>query len=79
MSKVAIITGSSRGIGRAIALQLANDGFNITINYRNSLSEANKLLNEIKMTKVNKGVLRVFQLYSYFFICGGGGNRTHVQ
>jgi len=47
MSKVAIITGSSRGIGRAIALQLANDGFNITINYRNSLSEANKLLNEI--------------------------------
>jgi len=31
------------------------------------------------MIKANKGVLKVFQLYSYFFICGGGGNRTHVQ
>ena len=30
----ALVTGGSRGIGRAIALQLANDGFEVTINFR---------------------------------------------
>ncbi len=33
MSKTAFITGASRGIGRAIALALAEDGMNIVINY----------------------------------------------
>ncbi len=31
--QVAIVTGSSRGIGRAIALQLARDGFTVVVNY----------------------------------------------
>ena len=34
--KVAIVTGGTRGIGRAIALKLADNGANIVINYRNS-------------------------------------------
>ena len=34
MSKVAFITGATRGIGRAIALELANEGYNIALNYR---------------------------------------------
>jgi len=47
-SRVAVITGSSRGIGRAIARELADRGATIAINYRNSLSSAEELRNEIR-------------------------------
>jgi 3-oxoacyl-[acyl-carrier protein] reductase len=40
MSKTVIVTGASRGIGRAIALAYANDGYNVVINYLNSKSKA---------------------------------------
>ena len=36
---VAVVTGSSKGIGRAIALQLAQDGFDLVINDLPSLNE----------------------------------------
>jgi acetoacetyl-CoA reductase/3-oxoacyl-[acyl-carrier protein] reductase len=45
--KVALITGASRGIGRAIALELANRGATIAINCRSSLREAEDVKNEI--------------------------------
>ena len=38
--KVALITGSSRGIGRAIAIELARAGADIVINYRNRSNDA---------------------------------------
>ena len=45
--KYALITGASRGIGRAIAIQLAQDGYNILINYKSNDEAARRLLDEI--------------------------------
>lgn len=53
MPKVAVVTGSSRGIGRAIALQLARDGFNIVVNYNHNEEMALEVLGAIKVQGVN--------------------------
>ena len=46
--KNAIITGASRGIGREIALTLAENGANIVINYRNYNNEIEALVKDIE-------------------------------
>jgi enoyl-[acyl-carrier protein] reductase III len=46
--KVALITGSSRGIGKATALRLAQAGYDIVINYSRSKSSALKVAEEIE-------------------------------
>ena len=46
--KVAVVTGGAKGIGRAIALKLAEDGFNIVVNYRSSLNSVEEVIGEIK-------------------------------
>ena len=45
--RTALITGSSRGIGKAIAKQLAKDGFNVIVNYTKSKDQAEKLVLEL--------------------------------
>ena len=47
MSKVAFITGATRGIGRAIALELANEGYKIALNYRTENEALETLKKEI--------------------------------
>ncbi len=47
MSKIALITGASRGIGKAIALQFAQEGIHVLINYRSNHEEAEKTLQTI--------------------------------
>ncbi len=47
-NKVAVVTGSSRSIGRSIALALARCGCAVTINYRKSRDEANEVVNSIR-------------------------------
>lgn len=46
--KTAIVTGASRGIGKATALKLASLGANIVLNYRSNEEEASKVEEEIK-------------------------------
>ena len=48
MNKVALITGSSRGIGKQIAIKFAKNGYNIVVNYINKNEEVEKTIEELK-------------------------------
>ena len=48
MSRRILVTGSSRGIGKAIALQLAQSGFDVTVHARSRQQEAAQVVQEIQ-------------------------------
>ena len=47
--QTAIVTGASRGIGKAIAIFLAKEGAEVIINYSSSSENANKVVSEINL------------------------------
>ena len=58
MNKVALVTGSGRGLGRSIAIELAKNGYDIVINYNNSESSAMKVKEEVEAYNVNALVVK---------------------
>ena len=56
--KVALVTGASRGIGKAIAIELAKIGATIAINYNSDIGAAKKTLKSIKDIGVNAEVFK---------------------
>ena len=47
-NKVAMVTGSSRGLGKALAIELAKNGYDIVVNYARSKSAAEETVKEIE-------------------------------
>lgn len=48
--KYALVTGGSRGIGRAVSIKLARMGYQVLINYVNNTTEAEKTLQQVQQT-----------------------------
>ena len=46
--KVALVTGSSRGVGRAVALGFAKEGANVVVNYTSNQTAANEVVDAIQ-------------------------------
>ena len=51
--KVALISGASRGIGKACAIELAKAGYDIAVNYAGNVEAANKTIEELKALGVD--------------------------
>jgi 3-oxoacyl-[acyl-carrier protein] reductase len=56
--RTALVTGASRGIGRAVALQLAHEGASVVVNFRRSSEEGEAVVDEIN---ANGGSAHAFQ------------------
>jgi 3-oxoacyl-[acyl-carrier protein] reductase len=56
--KYALVTGGSRGIGRAVCLKLAEQGYNIIINYKSNDEEAAKTVTMVEQYQVNAVLLK---------------------
>jgi 3-oxoacyl-[acyl-carrier protein] reductase len=56
--KFALVTGGSRGIGRAICIKMAEMGYNVLINYKSNADEANNTLALIKEKGVDGEIIQ---------------------
>lgn len=48
MSKVAVVTGASKGIGASTAIAFGKAGYDVVVNYKNDSEAANKVVAEIE-------------------------------
>jgi 3-oxoacyl-[acyl-carrier protein] reductase len=58
MIKFALVTGGSRGIGRAVCITLAEMGYNILVNYQSNEAEASKTLELVKEKGVDGLIMK---------------------
>ncbi len=56
-SPVAIVTGSAKGVGAAIATQLARDGYTVVVHYRSSRRDAERTLKRIRALRPESSLL----------------------
>lgn len=56
--KTALVTGGSRGIGRAICIKLASMGYYVLVNYKNNVQEAETTLSQIRENGKNGELLK---------------------
>src|ERR1700761_5245944 len=56
--KCALVTGGSRGIGKAICVKMASLGYYVLINYKSNLEEANNTLSQVSLANGNGEMLQ---------------------
>jgi 3-oxoacyl-[acyl-carrier protein] reductase len=71
MNKVALVTGASRGLGRAIALRLAKDGMTVIVHYGQNQAAADQVVAEVtalgrKAIAVQADVAQVSSIHTMF-------------
>lgn len=68
-NKVALITGASRGIGKAIAKKFADNGYNLVVNYRSENTDLKSLEKDLKESNSNIDILFIKADVSKFDEC----------
>ena len=78
MSKVALVTGATRGIGKQIAITLAKEGYDIAINYRKDNEELQKVyvmdimmnFSKINMNyEIRNQIFDYLRFFTFFCFC----------